>query len=534
MIINEKIDLPLIEGARMMKNANNNKVIDFGTRKAFESSYDKFIDGLVDTFDGVVQYIPVENSDILFQQLPENLMLILEGEDRIYRLMTRYANDIEPYLIKFMEEKDGETGSITVGLIWAILDRYTDIKILPNQNTKWVDSFIRKAFPETISIINRHGDGSMLLQDEWKNALEKDLPILSNHINSYIEMSYLVVMMICEQLLLSENRFRKTLNVEYGPYGTFKNSLIYGSYGGIRLIDDFEVEFTVSSSDTPLDIANRLYQNGEKYLDYHFICRNMINSINIFFREGVVKKLTEPIGEERASMMMECMPDLKKALTNLFMTYIVDYIQLREETIEMLNHLLDEYQHVDNELEQKNITIHNLETELQTVTTKLNKGEGELTRLNKLIGKYQSDEYKMEELKSENESLHKHILQLEKRLRNQPQITSDDGNDLDELNSINDWLSDKTIAIVGGDINWQKKIKETLGDKVVAIHPDDGNANINKLSNVNWIFINTSQLTHELYGKITKYLSDNYSFINHSRSSLKSFYKEVLNAKENY
>ena len=85
----------------MMQNANN-KVIDFGTRKAFENSYDKLIDGLVNTFDGVVQYIPVENADILFQQLPENLTLILEGEDRIYRLMTRYANDIEPYLIKFM------------------------------------------------------------------------------------------------------------------------------------------------------------------------------------------------------------------------------------------------------------------------------------------------------------------------------------------------------------------------------------------------------------------------------------------------
>ena len=236
--------------------------------------------------------------------------------------------------------------------------------------------------------------------------------------------------------------------------------------------------------------------------------------INLSFNQGVqltelmkVNQLSKKTWESLLYMCVSITESLKLSEREqiilftfvLYTQYIVeDYSQLErvvtdgshEKNLAKVNKLSNEIAKVNRECEQEKATFLAKE---KSYLQQIKDLEAQVKSYQKQLE--QNDDYnKLQELESEVVGLRKYILTREEE--EVPSIP------LEEMLKA---IGKKKIIIMGGHQQWQRKVKEAL-PFVELVYVDLINRDFKIISGYDYVFVNTSVLSHGFYSKLMKTL----------------------------
>ena len=301
----------------------------------------------------------------------------------------------------------------------------------------------------------------------------------------------------------------------------------YNAYDLIGNIIDKDIE----------DKDNKKFLVNDIFLDYNYIQKRGKRSKYIGAYEGFCKYLNYHTGVNLKSISLtkseinelilnlkhiEMFNDFKENEYIEFLISIIyifsinkDYRKIRERYIkevseEYISNINKLEMHLKDSTEKTKRFKNELKLKEKALAEKENNLLAEIEKLKNENKKLKLESNKNEGLKEEVVKLRNFIFELDKHSNDLEPNTDDVTSNIDI-----DLLNKKNITVIGGGINWRKKMKE-LFPNWSFISEDDKNKDLKFLKNNDFIFINI-KMPHALYFKVKPILEKEkipYNYIN--------------------
>lgn len=218
----------------------------------------------------------------------------------------------------------------------------------------------------------------------------------------------------------------------------------------------------------------------------------------IFYTYLTVEETNELEGWDEAIFIVSLffikalMDEYQKAKTLYFNQLQESYFFEIEEHEKALDEKKAELNKAKSVLDAKDLTNKEIEKENRQL-------KQELERLQKQNQKLETKVEAMQDLNQEVSALREFVYQ---QSQEEAEPTSLDADKLSPL------LSGRKVAIIGGSISWQKRLREACPD-FLFFTAEEASRDIKKLDKMELVVINTATISHAFYGRVMKQLSRN-------------------------
>lgn len=204
--------------------------------------------------------------------------------------------------------------------------------------------------------------------------------------------------------------------------------------------------------------------------------------------------------------------------------YLATIEQKKREYEDALNYVNDLRKELNRNLEKNKSKEKEFNKTIEQLRIELNKKDKEINRLKQLISQSKKN-------KKELIALREYM--FNEQTKNDFKETENDIN-TDEINKIIHHLSQLKIAVAGGHIKWQRKLKEKLPN-IYVIDIDRLNQNLSYIDKFDLIIYNTAVNSHSFYEKFINRMERNdvqLIYLNSQSNiniTLKEIYKQIKN-----